>query len=758
MAKIKLNNLPEGFEIKNGKVVKKMQQGGLTMGDQRNYGLVTNPFLDGGGEAEPSDVRYSLSSVPREVANLEAEGGETVLTDLNNDGQFGLYDIKGPRHSSGGVPMYLPEQSFVFSDTNDMKFDKNTLSEFGINSKKKMTPAKVSKKFGLNKYFGVINEPTTDKIGLKSAELMIAKNGGQLSKLAFAQESKKQFSDGVPVTAHPYLISQGIDPIEFTQKIEDITKQQAMQKAMNGMPPEQLEQMLMMQQIMQQAGQMPEEEMMQPPMAKYGTELEKYTDGREKKNIAFDKDIAKTYNDLFDIKINTEGIEENMYETMQKDLGNYKWYGDADKNYPGFLSTWEGIYPDLETLKTSIAENRVIRSGPKKGENEDVRKFQIWLNETYIPQTVEKMKQETIAAGKNWNDAQTTSYTKSRQRDFGFDPDGERAKRYDGKLGTVTSSRRPINFTLKPGEEIQTTKKIIEPIEPNTYIPPGEEPEIPMYLQDRIDMANTAMLKPRIGRGLTNQISGNAGLANYSPEYLMQKQLSAAKQFSDSILSSSNSQAGLANIANMAGNVLENLAGTASLVQGKNIDGLNRFLENDSQRNLKIDMYNAAAKEREYDKNELAMENYNNWMNKRNTLFSKQLTNAITNRSNARNISSIFPNMSIGTGWGGDIYMTNPRALQANKSATPEQLRAQKAKALQDAMEYAPNAKDPIKVAEWLYGNSSAATPNYNTANPAQMDPAQVQAMMLAMGAKKGKEVKKYKYASPFYSGKMGGF
>ena len=78
MAKIKLNNLPEGFEIKNGKVVKKMQQGGMTMGDQRNYGLVTNPFLDGSDDPKPNDVRYSLSSVPREIANIEAEGGETA--------------------------------------------------------------------------------------------------------------------------------------------------------------------------------------------------------------------------------------------------------------------------------------------------------------------------------------------------------------------------------------------------------------------------------------------------------------------------------------------------------------------------------------------------------------------------------------------------------------------------------------------------------------------------------------------------------
>jgi len=108
MAKIRLKKLPDGFEVRDGKVVKKMQQGGMMTGDQFNYGLITSPYNLGNDQFNNSSdksVRYSLSSVPKEVANIEAEGGETVLTDLNNDGQFGLYNITGPRHSQGGVPV-----------------------------------------------------------------------------------------------------------------------------------------------------------------------------------------------------------------------------------------------------------------------------------------------------------------------------------------------------------------------------------------------------------------------------------------------------------------------------------------------------------------------------------------------------------------------------------------------------------------------------------------------------------------------------
>jgi hypothetical protein len=273
MAKIRLKKLPDGFEIKDGKVIKKMQHGGMMTGDQSDYGLVTSPYNFGNDQFNNTDdnnVRYSLSSVPREMANLEAEGGETVLTDLNNDGKFGLYNINGPRHSKGGVPMYLPEQSFVFSDTPKMKFNKQELAEFGIKSRKKMTPAQVSKKYQLNEFISAMQDQDADLIKVKSAELMLDKNLMGLSKLAFGQEQKKNFADGVPLASHPYLVSMGINPVEFTQKIENITAQQAAQRMFETLPPNQQAQVMALRQMMEQAGQMP-----QQSMAAYGKELPK---------------------------------------------------------------------------------------------------------------------------------------------------------------------------------------------------------------------------------------------------------------------------------------------------------------------------------------------------------------------------------------------------------------------------------------------------------------------------------------------------
>ena len=259
--KIKIKSLPEGMSLEDGNL-KSMKDGGASTGDQLGYGLTTIPTTVSGSQINDDndkDVRFSLSSVPREEANIEAEGGETVLTDLNNDGNFGLYNITGPRHSSGGVPMFLPEQSFIYSDTKELKMKGEELKEFGIDSRKSKTPADVSKKYQLNKFYGAIEDEYADDIQVKSAELMLKKNKFDLSKLAFGQELKKDFEEGVPLASHPYLASIGEDPIAFTAKVEQINQQKAQQRAFDALPPEQQQQMIMLQQMMAQAEQQPQE-------------------------------------------------------------------------------------------------------------------------------------------------------------------------------------------------------------------------------------------------------------------------------------------------------------------------------------------------------------------------------------------------------------------------------------------------------------------------------------------------------------------
>lgn len=253
----------------NGKIVNTMAMGGSSTGDQRNFGLVTTPPLPSSGfDSTQSDgmsgrIASSLPGVPRDQANLEAEKGETVLTDMNNDGNFELYSIGGNRHHSGGTPLNLPPQSFIYSDTSKMKLDKYELSEMGITSKKKLTPAKVSRGYELNKFIGILDDEHSDNITIDTAEYMLNKNKKSLSQLAFLQEAKKQFEDGVPLASYAYLTEKGMDPLQFSQQVEQISAQEAEQKMMMQLPYEQrLEMMMAKEQAQQQQAAMQQQQMM----------------------------------------------------------------------------------------------------------------------------------------------------------------------------------------------------------------------------------------------------------------------------------------------------------------------------------------------------------------------------------------------------------------------------------------------------------------------------------------------------------------
>lgn len=163
---------------------------------------------------QPIEASRSLTAVPREEANLEAEGGETAITNLNNDGIPENYNIKGPRHSSGGVPLKLKEDSFIFSDTRSMKIkDEKILKMFGMSAKAGgYTPAEISKKYDLNKYKKILLDPESDRLQKSTAELMISNYNQKLAQLALLQESKKGFPQGVPDVAIPYLTNMQIDP------------------------------------------------------------------------------------------------------------------------------------------------------------------------------------------------------------------------------------------------------------------------------------------------------------------------------------------------------------------------------------------------------------------------------------------------------------------------------------------------------------------------------------------------------------------
>jgi hypothetical protein len=164
-----------------------------------------------------------ITAVPRKEANLEAEGGETVFGDINGDGMPEHKVIKGPRHSEGGVPLNLPDDTFIFSDTKGMKIkDPNFLVTFGKKSGS-YTPAALAKQYDIDRYRKILQDPDSDVLDRKTAELMIKNYNIKLGALALAQESKKGFPQGIPAVAKPYMDAMGINPEQIlpSQQMRD---------------------------------------------------------------------------------------------------------------------------------------------------------------------------------------------------------------------------------------------------------------------------------------------------------------------------------------------------------------------------------------------------------------------------------------------------------------------------------------------------------------------------------------------------------
>lgn len=159
-------------------------------------------------------ANQTLQPVDREDANLEAEKGETAI--INQGGIPAKFNIGGKRHSEGGTPLNLPNNSFIFSDTKAMRIkDPTILAQFGITSGV-VTPADISKKYNLNNYRAMLADVDSTDLQRSTAEMMIANYNNKLAKLALVQESKKGFPQGIPAIAMPYIEAMGIKPDDLT--------------------------------------------------------------------------------------------------------------------------------------------------------------------------------------------------------------------------------------------------------------------------------------------------------------------------------------------------------------------------------------------------------------------------------------------------------------------------------------------------------------------------------------------------------------
>jgi hypothetical protein len=152
------------------------------------------------GTVTDENVNNSLKPIDRKDANVEAEKDEIVFTNMGQ-----LLKVRGKRHSGGGTPLRLEEDSFVVSDNKKLTINKEDAEllklKLGGNIKKN-TPAKTLERVvdlkHHNKMIAILNNPKSDDIAINSARLMLEKNQEKINKITYLQEAYKGFPQGLP--------------------------------------------------------------------------------------------------------------------------------------------------------------------------------------------------------------------------------------------------------------------------------------------------------------------------------------------------------------------------------------------------------------------------------------------------------------------------------------------------------------------------------------------------------------------------------
>lgn len=158
--------------------------------DDRKNTAKENPSI----EADPK-INTTIKENPYR-SNVEIEGDEIILKpDLT-----ALFKASGKKHSSGGMDVLLEPNSFVFSAFKDLTISPKEHELFEL--KEGGTPAKTLKKNIDLKHYNtlveILDNPYKDDLAKKSATKMLEKYISTLGNIAYIQEKKKGFPEGLP--------------------------------------------------------------------------------------------------------------------------------------------------------------------------------------------------------------------------------------------------------------------------------------------------------------------------------------------------------------------------------------------------------------------------------------------------------------------------------------------------------------------------------------------------------------------------------
>lgn len=617
-------------------------------------------------------VRSNITAVPRDEANLEAEGGETVIGNIDGSGMPSFFNIKGPRHHSGGVPLSLPDDSFIFSDTQSMKItDPTILKMFGKAEKKGgYTPAELSKLYDLNKYRKILQDPDADKIAKKTAELMIKNYTVKLGALALAQEAKKGFPQGIPAIAEPYMETNGIKEKQVMPELA-VMKQQRdqmmnQQSQADGeepyIEPEAQEDMSTM-----EPGMSPD----QMPMGMYGIEIGDY--GYPMFN---DPSMMRVGGQL--PKAATGAV--TPYEKAKTASGNVTPTGKSNKyssrkqDINEYLSEWEKYIPGISDMTDGEAQSAIYDWSL---ENNPEAIKDMWKE--FGLTTKGKKNKELLNLSKNksgvldeetLNDPQVLKQLKDAYVDNYF---GARQVLPKAIAQEPVETSEPEAEKTTPKDVEETPKKTEIPNIPqkpmmNAPAPPKQDPQ--WWLQDSVNTmgafgnlmslnkympweARTDLEEPRpTFLDPTRELAAQSEQANIAAQ--------AAGQFAGP-------QALNARLSQIQGQAARSAGDALSRINNANVNIANQFEANQAAIRNQESALNQQMANRVYDKNTIANQQFDNAKRQGRADLRNAYTNAVTNRWKTDALNQLYPNYQTLPGVGGKVIYT-----PTDKNVTPE--------------------------------------------------------------------------------------
>jgi hypothetical protein len=696
MIKIRITGKPENLEFEYGG-----QNGyGLDLGQRRVQTEMPQSRAD--------SVSNTIREVPRYAANIEAERGETVYGDLDGDGGLEHMKIGGKRHSQGGTPLNVPEGSFIFSDTAKMKIkDPSVLTLFSMPLKKGgYTPAEIARKYDINKYKAIVEDPEADKISKSTAQLMLTNYRKKLSALATIQEEMKGFPQGIPAVAEgsedqmaiaayggylpEYQVAgQVLDPsvVAFIEQqkqqaiLDELDRRQAASKPTVMPDTEVIDQTLSPKQLAA---------LSDPEFAKYKGLLEKYNNKLVPGayNVADMSDAdAKEFARLagkFGFKRGAEGNNTGFRVIQSSTPGlTFKRTGDSKKK-AGFFG---GYKPEM--YERRVVEDVLGEDAMKNMSELDIRKAYFKELGVDVSNLSDDQLKNTKSLYTNKNFFEKQFYPKFAERFVGADYRTQlgddmmlAAEHYDSYRSKpkMVPGKSPVGYKCTGRDEngnpiivessymdaqamaadgavgsrqaasLQCPGEIIPGKIRTGEIPPEQKPGF--LTPDKLALLTAGLVPPQAYLPFVPDLPYRQG------DLVLEDWLSKAQQrqqtFNTAATTLGQYQPGTAmasNLSFLAGQTGEGVAQDIAQVDSRNVDRANQFMAQELQRKTANDAYNTNARERRWEGFVTTKQNLDNARRKYLTGITKAANNAFANRMYLDMLNKVNP-----------IYNVDPRS------------------------------------------------------------------------------------------------